>query len=116
MNDTYIYIAKGSGADGAGDSLLYPASSFTGIDPISATTTRISFKALTGNAADDDILVTHVDSKYKELCQALALALNTDKGGTVIFIDQDNEIYFEALRTLGVIDEVPTDPTVTLDT
>ena len=116
MNDTYIYISKGAGADAAGDSLLYPASSFTGIDPISATTTRISFKALTGNAADDDILVTHESAKYKELCQALALALNTDKGGTVIFIDQDNEIYFEELRTLGVINEVPTDPNVTLDT
>jgi len=116
MNDTYIYISKGAGADAAGDSVLYPAANFTGIDPISATTSRISFKALTGNAADDDILVTHESAKYKELCQALALALNTDKGGTVIFIDQDNEIYFNELLSLGVIVEAPSDPDITLDT
>ena len=116
MNDTYIYIAEGTGADAAGDSVLYPAANFTGIDPISTTTSRISFKALTGNAADDDILVTHESGKFKELCQALALALNTDKGGTIVFVDQDNEIYFDELRSLGVIDEVPTDPVITLDT
>tara|TARA_A100001515_G_scaffold137970_1_gene131104 strand:- start:60 stop:410 length:351 start_codon:yes stop_codon:yes gene_type:complete len=116
MNDTYIYISSGAGADAAGDSVLYPAANFTGIDPISATTSRISFKALTGNAADDDILVTHESGKFKELCQALALALNNSKGGTVVFIDQDNEIYFDELRTLGVIDEAPSDPVVTLDT
>ena len=80
MNDTYIYISKGAGADAAGDSVLYPA------------------------------------AKYKELCQALALALNTDKGGTVIFIDQDNEIYFNELLSLGVIVEAPSDPDITLDT
>ena len=116
MNDTYIYISTGQGADAPGRSVLYPVANFTGVDPISATTSRISFKALTGNAADDDILVTHESGKYKELCQALALALNTDKGGTIVFVDQDNEIYFDELRSLGVIDEVPTDPVITLDT
>ena len=114
--ETYLYFAENESADAASDCAVYPASTFTGIDPISATTTRISFKALTGNAADDYILVTHESGKYKELCQALALALNTDKGGTVIFIDQDNEIYFNELLSLGVIVDVPSDPDITLDT
>tara|TARA_B100000424_G_C22817160_1_gene437294 strand:- start:69 stop:419 length:351 start_codon:yes stop_codon:yes gene_type:complete len=116
MNDTYIYISKGAGADAAGDSVLYPVANFTGVDPISADTTRISFKALTGNAADDDILITHESGKFKEFCQALALALNTDKGGTVIFIDQDNKIFFEELLQNGAMSGVNSDPVITLDT
>ena len=116
MNDTYIYIAEGTGADAAGDSVLYPAANFTGIDPISTTTSRISFKALTGNAADDDILVTHESGKFKELCQALALALNTTKGGTVVFIDQDNKIFFDELIQNGAMSGVNSDPVITLDT
>ena len=53
--ETYLYFAENLGANAAGDCCVYPASTFTGIDPISATTTRISFKALAGTAADDDI-------------------------------------------------------------
>ena len=116
MNDTYIYIAQGSGADAAGDSVLYPAANFTGADPISATTTRISFKALTGNAADDDIVITHQSGKYKEFCQALALALNSTKGGTVVFIDQDNEIIFDELIKNGAMTAGLSDPVITLNT
>ena len=102
--ETYIYFAENLGADAAGDCAVYPASTFTGIDPISATTTRISFKALAGTAADDDILVTHVTGKFKSIAQALANALSDDSGELVVFMDEDNTIYSKMLRDLGCID------------
>jgi len=102
--ETYLYFAENLGADAAGDCAVYPASTFTGIDPISATTTRISFKALAGTAADDDILVTHVTGKFKSIAQALANALSDDSGELVVFMDEDNTIYSKMLRDLGCID------------
>ena len=102
--ETYIYFAENLGANAAGDCCVYPASTFTGIDPISATTTRISFKALAGTLADDDILVTHVTGKFKSIAQALANALSDDSGELVVFMDEDNTIYSKMLRDLGCID------------
>ena len=102
--ETYLYFAENLGANAAGDCCVYPASTFTGIDPISATTTRISFKALAGTAADDDILVTHVTGKFKSIAQALANALSDDSGELVVFMDEDNTIYSKMLRDLGCID------------
>ena len=46
--ETYLYFAENEGGDAASDSTVRPASTFTGIDPISDTSTRISFKALSG--------------------------------------------------------------------
>jgi len=102
--ETYLYFAENLGADAAGDCAVYPASTFTGIDPISDTTTRISFKALSGAAADDDILVTHVTGKFKQIAEALADALSDDNAELVIFMDEDNTIYSKKLRDLGCID------------
>ena len=102
--ETYIYFAENLGANAAGDCAVYPASTFTGIDPVSDTTTRISFKALAGTAADDDILVTHVTGKFKSIAQALANALSDDSGELVVFMDEDNTIYSKMLRDLGCID------------
>ena len=102
--ETYLYFAENLGANAAGDCAVYPASTFTGIDPVSDTTTRISFKALAGTAADDDILLTHVTGKYKEVAEALADALSDDNGELVIFMDEDNGIYSKKLRDLGCID------------
>ena len=102
--ETYFYFAENLGANAAGECAVYPASTFTGIDPVSDTTTRISFKALAGTAADDDILVTHVTGKFKSIAQALANALSDDNGELVIFMDEDNTIYSKMLRDLGCID------------
>ena len=102
--ETYLYFAENERADAASDCAVYPASTFTGIDPISDTTTRISFKALAGTAADDDILFTHVTGKYKEICEALADGLSDDSGELVIFADEDNTVYSKKLRDLGCID------------
>jgi hypothetical protein len=102
--ETYLYFAENLGANAAGDCAVYPASTFTGIDPISDTTTRISFKALAGTLADDDILFTHVTGKFKSIAEALADALSSDNGELVIFADEDNAVYSKKLRDLGCID------------
>ena len=102
--ETYLYFAENLGANAAGECAVYPASTFTGIDPISDTTTRISFKALAGTAADDDILLTHVTGKFRQVAEALADALSDDNGELVIFADEDNAIYSKKLRDLGCID------------
>ena len=102
--ETYLYFAENLGADAAGDCAVYPASTFTGIDPISATTTDISFKALSGAAADDTIRFTHVTGKSKEIAEAMVDALSDDNAELVIFADEDNTIYSKKLRDLGCID------------
>jgi len=104
VKETYLYFAENESADGAGDCHVYPASTFTGIDPISNTTCDISFKALAGTTADDTMRLTHVAGKFKEVCEALALALSDDNGELVVFADEDNVIYFNKLRELGCID------------
>ena len=104
VKETYLYFAENESADGAGDSHVYPASTFLGADPISSTTTRISFKALAGTAADDDILLTHVADKYKEVCEALTDAMSSTTGELVVFADEDNLVYWPMLRRLGCID------------
>lgn len=106
--ETYLYFAENEGADAASDSAVYPASNFTGIDPISDTSTRISFKALSGANADDDILFTHVTGKFKSIAEALADALSDDNGELVVFADEDNSIYSKKLRDLGCIDSSTT--------
>lgn len=118
--NTYLYFAEDGDINALGDSVMYPAANFTGIDPISATTTRISFKALTGNDADDDILLTHVTGKYKEVCEALALALSSENVGMITFAamagtHQGEAIYFNKLRELGCID-ASSAVAITLDT
>ena len=104
VKETYLYFAENESADAAGDSHVYPASTFTGIDPISATTTRISFKALAGTLADDDILLTHVTGKYKQVCEALADAMSDSNGELVVFADEDNTVYWPKLVELGCTD------------
>ena len=100
--ETYLYFAENLGADASGDSAVWPAGNFTGIDPISATTSRISFVAHSGNAADDDVLVTHGSGKYKALCEGLATILNDDNGELVVVFDEDNSITHPLLLKLDV--------------
>ena len=111
--ETYLYFAENLGADALGDALVVPASSFTGIDPIASEQTRISFKALTGNKADDDILLTHSSGHFKEICEALATILNDDSGELVTVFDEDNAIQHPLFTNLGV---TISECNITLDT
>ena len=96
--ETYLYFAENLGANAAGDCCVYPASTFTGIDPVSATTTRISFKALAGTAADDDILLAHTTGKHKEVAELIASILAPSpvtRGKFIVVADEANSVYLD---------------------
>jgi hypothetical protein len=103
--ETYIYFrdyeeaAESSARDG---SCAWPASNFTGIAPHDSTNTDIFFEALTGHAAIDQIRITHTEGKYKEFCEALAVALNSDKNNMIVFADQAVKEYDFLSVKLGV--------------
>ena len=91
----YLYFAEGA-VETTGEAAMYPASSFTGLDPISATTTRLSFKARNGTAVDDDVLLTHGSGYHHKLAEAIATLLEpssitTDK--FVVIADEVNSVY-----------------------
>ena len=79
-------------------------------DKVTSFSSTISFKALTGNAAVDTILITHASGKYKELCQGMAELMNSN--GLVVVYDEDNGIQHKLLKDLGV---AITEIEVTLD-
>ena len=93
----YLYFAE-STVDGAGDAGMWPASSFLGLDPISATTTRISFKAIANTAADDDVLFTHKTGMHKEVAELIAHALepsHATRGKFFCIADDQNSDYMD---------------------
>ena len=66
-HEHYLYFAEGNGADASGDAVMFPASRFIGVEPISATTTGIYFRSAVGDVdggggAGDLITVTHADT------------------------------------------------------
>ena len=67
-------------------------------------------------------LLTHrfTAGYHKEVCEALAIAMNTNNGGFVVFADQDNGVYHKELTRYtdgnGVSGySTPTAVTITLD-
>ena len=98
--ETYIYFHEKT--EVADDACAWPASNFTGIVPNNSTNTDIFFEALTGHANVDTIRITHASGKYKELCEALAVALNSDKNNMVVFADKASEEYDFLSMKLGV--------------
>jgi hypothetical protein len=72
----YLFFGQADLADyTTSTGAVYPASSFLGLDPISATTTRLSFKAAIGTLVDDDVLIEHANGKHKEVAELIANAL-----------------------------------------
>ena len=88
------------------DGILVPAANYLGADPISATTTRLSFKSLTGTAVDDDILLTHGSGKFKAVCQMMEAAINAGsakRGRPLVITDVRNSIVpFSGQFDLGI--------------
>ena len=60
------------------DGVLLPANNFLGADPLTSTSTRLSFKAQTGTAADDDIVLFHEADKFFDVCRMMHAAINAD--------------------------------------
>ena len=93
----YLYFAEGTVAT-TGTGAMYPANSFIGLDPISATTTRLSFKARNNTAVDDDVLITHVSGKHVEVAELIASVLEPSpvtRGKFIVVADQENSVYLD---------------------
>ena len=93
----YLYFAEGT-ISGSGHAAMYPASSFLGLDAISATTTRISFKARGCTLVDDDVLLKHASGKHAEVAELIASLLapssvTTDK--FIVVADELNGVYLD---------------------
>jgi hypothetical protein len=91
----YLYFAEGA-VDSTGEGAMYPASSFLGLDAISATTTRLSFKARGCTLVDDDVLVARASGKHAEVAELIASLLapssvTTDK--FIVVADELNGVY-----------------------
>ena len=106
----YLYFAEGNGADAAGDAVMFPASRFIGVEPISATTTGIYFRSALGDVdggggSGDLITVTHADThatassyhRAKLIAEAMCEVANAKphKAGVVTtVIDMDTNAHF----------------------
>jgi len=114
--ENYLYFGEGGGADATTEAALYKASSFIGVEPASATTTRIFFESpINGNHATsevgDYVEVTHADThatagsyhRCKLIAKAMAQAVNAGPhadGKSISVIDADNGVYFGDIKTI----------------
>ena len=88
----YLYFSEDTPPSTTGTACMYPASSFLGLDPISATTTRLSFKARNNTMVDDWVLIEHASGKHKEVADLIAQALTPSSVTTnkfVVVADED---------------------------
>ena len=77
------------------DGILVPAANYLGADSISSTSTRLSFKSLSGTAVDDDILLFHTADKFKDVCKMMEAAINAGsakRGRPLVITDHRNSI------------------------
>ena len=111
--ETYLYFAQNEGANAAGDCMVYPASSFMGIDSASTTSLNISMKTRSGNLTNDSIGFTGLTAgKFKSVCEALAIIMNSQNAGLVVVADEDNTVYHKELTSRGA---APATVTIALD-
>ena len=93
----YLYFAEGA-VETTGEAAMYPASAFLGADPISATTTRLSFKARNNTAVDDDVLIEHASGKHVEVAELIASVLEPSPVTRTKFIvvaDEEHSVYLD---------------------
>ena len=111
----YLYFSEGGGADATTEAALYPVSRFLGVEPQTATTTRIYFESPIndvdgGGGVGDYIEVTHNDThavaavhRFRVIAQAMAEACNAGPhadGKTISIIDVDNGVYFGGIKDI----------------
>ena len=127
--ENYLYFGTGDGAAATLDGTMWKVSNLIGVEPESATTTRIYFRS-SNNDTDagvvgDYVEVTHADThatagsyhRCKIIAQAVAEAANAgphSKGGLTSVIDVDNSIYFGGIA--DIIGDASFGITILLDT
>ena len=113
--EKYLYFGSASGADATGEAGMYPASRFMGVEPQTATTTRIYFESpINDNHATsvvgDIIEVTHADThatagsyhRSKLIAKEIARAINAGphSDGFVTIIDMMSGVHFGEIDTI----------------
>jgi hypothetical protein len=115
--ESYLYFAGVDGAAGGADATneagMWPASSFIGVEPGAAGTTKIHFKSTfndtDGGTASDSITVTHADThatansyhRCKIIAEAMVEAVNCAKAGKVVsVIDVNEAVYFGGIADI----------------
>jgi len=127
--ENYLYFGEGGGANATTEAALYPASRFIGVEPATATTTRIFFDSPVGDVdggggVGDFVEVTHADThatagsyhRCKIIAQAMAEAVNAGPhadGKLISIIDVDNGVYFGGIA--GITGDASFGITVNLD-
>tara|TARA_R100001463_G_C3473895_1_gene216190 strand:- start:34 stop:423 length:390 start_codon:yes stop_codon:yes gene_type:complete len=127
--ENYLYFGEGGGANATTEAALYPASRFIGVEPATATTTRIFFESPVGDVdggggVGDYVEVTHADThatagsyhRCKIIAQAMAEAVNAGPhadGKLISVIDVDNGVYFGGIA--DIIGDASFGITVNLD-
>ena len=101
----YLYFAEGA-VETTGEAAMYPASSFIGLDPISNTTTRLSFKSRNNaGAGDDDVLLQHASGKHKEVAELIATLLvpsPVTRTKFIVVADEANSVYLDNGNEAGL--------------
>ena len=127
--ENYLYFGEGGGANATTEAALYPASRFIGVEPATATTTRIFFDSPVGDVdggggVGDYVEVTHANThatagsyhRCKIIAQAMAEAVNAGPhadGKLISIIDVDNGVYFGGIA--GITGDASFGITVNLD-
>ena len=100
----YLYFAEAT-VETTGEAAMYPASSFTGLDPTDSTTTQLSFKSRNGAATDDEISIKHASGKHFLVAEAIANVLEPSSVTTSKFIvvaDAANGVYLNVGNGAGI--------------
>ena len=81
--ENYLYFANDGQNDASGDAVMYPASHFLGMVPLTNTTSEIFFMPKDGTETiGDGCLITHGAGKFKELADELASLMSGSRNNT----------------------------------
>ena len=90
-----LYFSEGATpSDAAGDAMLLPVSSFLGMEPVTATTTKMSFNKIDGTADKKVITLTHDEARGFEVMQHVAAAMASNPRDGFINICSTEEVKF----------------------
>ena len=115
VKENYMFFAKsGTVGDANSDAAMYPVSSFMSTQALSATTTGVYFKDVTGDYNDTStnggkvnlVTLTHVNISadaniHTKVAKALAkIAANAGKGKVLTVVDTANGVVAEELEAI----------------
>lgn len=86
-------------------SVMYPASSLTGIEATATGQTTLRFKSLKNDGSDDIITIDHDATKYENIVEGINAIINgNNNGGVVTVVDGSGgaPVINKALQGLGI--------------